>query len=179
MTYTDNRYNRGASVPSALDRHLAGLINAETPDDSDGEGLGDEAPCPHDPGGQHFVGCGCDDVDLGFDDVDLDDEPLCHGRSCSSDPTIGCECGLADRDPTTCGDCGGVLAERSICDCHGGFDSFTPDERDAYLDGPPWLLALAERCVDCDTRSPFLARGLCPACTLAHLEGTALSYLEA
>ncbi len=43
-----------------------------------------------------------------------------HGPTCSPDPEIGCECGVADRDPCSCGECGAHYPERSgICDCHG------------------------------------------------------------
>lgn len=42
-----------------------------------------------------------------------------HGPTCSLDPEIGCECGKADRGPSSCGECGRHYAEsEGICECH-------------------------------------------------------------
>lgn len=45
-----------------------------------------EGPCPEDPGGQHFIGCGCVDVDLGFDSkcrvCGGNEEPPVHNAKC-------------------------------------------------------------------------------------------------
>lgn len=54
-----------------------------------------------------------------------------------------------------------------------GLGDFTAAEADDYAAGPPWLLAVMERCIWCDSRSAYLRRGACPTCTvLSHPAAT-------